>query len=89
MEGFYIGPEVGLSNLEVTHKLSGDSKNKIGYSVGLRGGYHWNTGVGNLYITPVGGISYSLNAEDIQIQGETFESGSVTPWATIGMGWRF
>lgn len=88
-DGFYLGPEVGVSSLAVTHKATNSSKRKTGFSVGLRGGYHWNTGLGNLYVTPVGGLSYSLNAEDMQIQGETYESGSVTPWATIGIGWSF
>lgn len=88
-EGFYIGPEIGISSLEVTYKQDDISKSKTGYSVGIRGGYHWNTGLGNLYATPVGGLSYSLNAEDIRIQGETFESGAVSPWATVGLGWSF
>lgn len=89
VKGFYIGPEIGISNLKVTDKQGNVSKNKTGYSVGIRGGYHWITGLGNLYITPVGGVSYSLNPEDIHIQGETFESGAVSPWATIGIGWSF
>lgn len=88
-EGFYIGPEIGVSNLEVTHKPSSSSENKRGYSVGVRVGYQWETGLGDLYLTPVGGMSYSLSSRDIQIEGETFESNPVTPWATIGIGWSF
>jgi hypothetical protein len=88
-DGFYLGPEIGLSSLEITHKSSNSNKTSTGFSVGLRGGYHWNTGLGNLYLSPVGGLSYALNPEDIQIQNETFESGSVTPWATVGIGWSF
>lgn len=59
-DGFYVGPEVGISNLKVTHKPTNGSESKTGFSVGLRGGYHWNTALGNLYVTPVGGLSYSL-----------------------------
>lgn len=88
-EGFYIGPEIGISNLKVTHKPSNSRQNHTGYSIGLRGGYHWNTELGNLYITPVAGLSYSLNPKYFQIQAETFESGPVTPWATVGIGWSF
>jgi hypothetical protein len=88
-KGFYLGPEVGISNLEITHKPSKNSQTKTGFSVGLRAGYHWNTGLGNLYLSPVGGLSYALNSEDIQIQNEKFENESVTPWAKVGIGWSF
>lgn len=88
-DGFYVGPEIGISNLEVTHKPTNNSKTKTGVSVGLRGGYHWNTGLSNLYLTPIAGISYTLNSDDIQIQNETFRNGPLTPFATVGIGWNF
>lgn len=86
-EGFFLGPEIGVSKLEVTHEPSNSSHTSTGFSVGLRGGYHWNTGLGNLYLSPVCGLSYALESRDIKIQNETFERGSVTPWATLGIGW--
>lgn len=88
-EGFFLGPEIGLSSLKVTHKQSSNSQTNNSFSIGLRGGYHWNTGLGNLYLSPVAGLSYALNSDDLQIQNERFERGSVTPWATIGIGWSF
>lgn len=88
-DGFFLGPEIGISKLEVVHKSSDEEKAHTGYSVGLRGGYHWETGLENLYVSPVAGVGYSLNAEDIKIQNQTFESGDFTPWATIGIGWSF
>lgn len=88
-DGFFLGPEIGISKLEVVYKPSDEEKTHTGYSVGLRGGYHWETGLGNLYVSPVAGLSYSLNAEDMEIQNQTFESGAFTPWATIGVGWSF
>jgi len=88
-DGFFIGPEFGISRLEVTRKSTGSSKAHTNYSVGLRGGYHWETGLGNLYLSPIAGFSYALNAEDIRIQEELFESASGTPFATVGIGWTF
>lgn len=88
-DGFYAGPEFGVSELEVTDKSTGNSKRKTGYSIGFRGGYHWDTELGNLYLNPLVGISYALNSEEIQIENQTFESGSVTPFATVGVGWTF
>lgn len=86
-DGFYLGPEFGISTLEVTRTSTVTSKTHTGYSVGLRGGYHWNTGLGNLYLSPVTGVSYALNSEDIQIGSQVFESSPVTPFATMGIGW--
>lgn len=88
-KGFYIGPEIGVSELEVTHRESGITERRVGVSVGARFGYHWHTGVGGLYLSPVAGISYSLASADIPVGGETFERTAATPWATVGIGWTF
>lgn len=86
-EGFYAGPEVGISRLKVTHQASGQTERHIRYSVGVRGGYRWYPGLGDLYLSPVIGLTYGLNGEAIDIENETFETGPVTPFATVGIGW--
>ena len=86
---FFIGPKVGIFNREITHTPSGDTKERINLSVGMRGGYQWYTGLGGLYLTPVAGLGYSLNEKDIEMNDTTFESSYLTPWATIGIGWTF
>lgn len=88
-EGFYIGPEVGISEAKITLKTTNETKTHTGYSVGLRCGYHWNTGLGNLYLSPVVGLGYTLNDKDIEIANETFESKPFMPWGTVGIGWSF
>jgi len=88
-DGFYLGPEIGVSELEVTHRESGVTERRVGVSVGARFGYHWQTGLGGLYLNPVAGISYSPASDDIPVSEETFERTSVTPWATVGIGWAF
>lgn len=88
-DGFFFGPEVGVSRLEVTHRESGLNDTHTGYSVGIRGGYRWYTGLGNLYLAPVAGLVYSLNAEDMEIGGEVYEAGAFTPFVTVGIGWSF
>lgn len=88
-DGFYLGSEVGVSRLEVTHPESGDTESRVGISVGARFGYEWRTNFGGLYLSPVAGVSYSLASDDVSVGGETFERTPVTPWATVGIGWRF
>ena len=88
-DGWYIGPEFGIARAEFTLQSTGESKTYTGYSLGLRGGYHWDTGLGNLYLSPVAGIGFSLNARDIEIANSTFESGPLMPWGTVGIGWTF
>lgn len=87
--GFYAGPEAGLVRFDVTHRATGARERRTRYSVGVRGGYRWYTGLGNLYLSPVVGLGYTLNGAPIDVAGETFESGSVTPWGTVGIGWSF
>jgi hypothetical protein len=86
--GFYAGPKVGAARFDLTHD-SGTSEEHTRYSVGVRGGYTWYPGLGDLYLSPVVGVSYTLNGEDVTIGGDTFESAPLSPWGTIGIGWSF
>lgn len=88
-DGFYLGPEFGIASAEITLDSSNESKTHTGYSLGLRGGYHWNTGLGHLYLSPVVGLGYTLNAKDIEIANQTFETKAFMPWGTVGIGWSF
>ena len=87
--GFYAGPEAGFVRLDLTHEASGASEQHTRYSIGVRGGYQWYTGLGNLYLSPVVGVSYTLNGESVSLGGDTFESAPIGPWGTVGIGWSF
>lgn len=87
--GFYVGPEAGVSRLDVTHRASGKKERHVRYSIGVRGGYRWYPGLGDLFLTPVVGLGYTLNDEPIEIGKETFDSGPLSPWGTVGIGWSF
>lgn len=87
--GFYVGPEVGLVRLDLTHRASGRGEQRVRYSIGVRGGYQWYPGLGNLYISPVVGVSYTLNGGSVSVGGDTFESAPIGPWGTVGFGWSF
>lgn len=89
LNGFYAGPEAGLVRLDVTHRASGRSERRLRSSVGMRGGYRWYTGLGNLYLSPVVGVSYTLNVNPVEIENETFETAPLGPWGTVGLGWSF
>ena len=88
-EGFYAGPEIGINRFTVTHEGSGREVERTRYSVGVRGGYQWYPGLGDLYVSPMGGLTYTLNSEPISIDGRTFETPPVTPFVTVGLGWSF
>lgn len=60
-DGFFAGPEIGVSKLEVTHQASGLRESHVQYSVGVHGGYRWYTGLGDRYLSPVVGLVYTLN----------------------------
>lgn len=87
--GWYAGPEIGVKRLEVTHESTGTQRAHVRYGVGVRGGYQWFPGWGQLYLSPVAGLVYTLNSEPIRIQNETFETGPLTPFVTVGLGWSF
>lgn len=87
--GFFAGPEISISRLEVTHHDSGIREDYIQFSAGLRGGYCWYTGLGDLYLSPTAGVVTSLNSKDFEIEGDVYETGPLTPFATVGIGWTF
>ncbi|MEX0648020.1 MAG: hypothetical protein WEA56_02525 [Balneolaceae bacterium] len=88
-DGFFAGAEGGISKMEVVHKAGNTRRNQVSYSLGVRGGYRWSTGLGNLYMTPWLGLDFTLNPKDITIDGDTFESSVFQPFPTIHVGWKF
>jgi len=88
-EGLFLGPEVGVSHLEVVHEESEVEQDRVQYSAGLRLGYRRYVGLGNLYLSPVVGLVHSLNGRDFEFDQATFEVGSLTPFVTLGIGWTF
>lgn len=88
-DGYFAGLDGGIQWLNVTHKATDMDKDRVQYMLGLRGGYRWNTGIWNLFVTPWLGLGYSLNAENVEINGDVFESSSFTPFPTIHIGWVF
>lgn len=87
--GFFLGVEAGVSRLEVTHDLSGQTEQSVQYSTGVLGGYRWYPGLGNLYLMPLAGLSVSLDPDDVTIRADTFETRRFIPFATVGIGWSF
>ncbi|MFC3196668.1 hypothetical protein ACFOET_03490 [Parapedobacter deserti] len=88
-DGFFVGIDGGIQRLNVAHKATGADLNRIQYLLGVRGGYRWNTGWGNLFITPWLGMGYVLNAKDVEMEGDAFKSSSFTPFPTVHIGWGF
>ncbi|WP_157494257.1 hypothetical protein [Fulvivirga imtechensis] len=88
-DGFFIGVEGNVTKTSITHSLSDDNRSATEFSLGIRGGYRWNTGLGNLYVTPWLGLGYILNAKDVTINGEVFKTSPFQPFPTVHIGWTF
>ncbi|MFC3196452.1 hypothetical protein ACFOET_02375 [Parapedobacter deserti] len=88
-DGFFAGIDGGIQRLNVTHKATNIRQGRIQYVLGVRGGYRWNTGWQNLFITPWLGMGYALNAKDIEMEEDVFKSSPFTPFPTIHVGWAF
>lgn len=88
-DGFFAGVDGGVTQLRATHTTTGNEKDRLQYMLGVRTGYRWNTGLGNLFVTPWIGFGYVLNADDIEIDGDLYESSAFTPFPTIHVGWKF
>lgn len=87
--GWFLGPEIGMSKMEVTHRQTDETHKEPGLSAGVRGGYRWYPDWGNFYFAPVAGLVYSFSNDSITLSGDTFESGPFTPFVTIGLGYSF
>lgn len=87
-EGLFAGIEGNISRMNVTHIKSDQDQDHIGYTLGIRSGYRWNTGLGKLFLTPWVGLGYNLNAKDITIDGNTFEASPLQPFLTLHLGWK-
>lgn len=92
-KGEIAGPFVsfggGVSQLTVSSNENDQSKSHFEYSSGLRLGYRWNTGLGNLYLTPLAGLEYTFNGKNLAVGNKTFDSGPLQPYATVNIGWFF
>ncbi len=87
-KGFFVSAGGGISELKVTGS-EGASKTNFEYSAGFRSGYRWNTGLGNLYLTPLVGLEYTFNPKDLTVGGQTFKNKPLQPYATVNIGWYF
>lgn len=89
IEGPFVSAGGGVSELTVINDETDHSKGQLEYSLGFRAGYRWNTGLGKLYLTPLTGLEYTFNNQDVTVDGNTFENGPLQPYATVNIGWYF
>lgn len=43
----------------------------------------------HLYVKPWVGLGYMFTAQDVVIDGETFERSAFRPFPAVNVGWRF
>ncbi|MFY0601708.1 MAG: hypothetical protein JXR03_18690 [Cyclobacteriaceae bacterium] len=92
-QGFFFGPTVDYLFLKYENENK-VSVNDQQIAVGIRGGYKFdlfksNDTLKGLYLTPWIGFSYLTDADDIQIQDESYDRKSTNIFPTIHLGWAF
>lgn len=88
-EGLFLGAEAGINKQNYEEKISEAEKSKIEYSLGIRLGYRWYTGLGSLYISPWVGLGYIVNSDDVIISGREFIVKPLQIFPTLHIGWKF
>ncbi len=90
--GFFAGPTINY--VFTTFKSESDETKDEELNLGIRGGYRFdlfrnNKTLNGLYLTPWVGFSHNLLSSDIELDGQSYASKSVTIFPTFHLGWSF
>ncbi|MBJ7539761.1 hypothetical protein [Marinomonas transparens] len=87
-DGVFIGVEASSSEVEYTLKSTNQKATRTQISLGPRIGYRimYNK---NITITPWLGIDLNLDHDDVDLNGEKFDSQPVSLFPTVHLGWKF
>jgi hypothetical protein len=86
--GLFTGFGIDLTNSRVHLEETGTETSVVQFAAGLNFGYKVSI-TNHLFIKPWFGLSYLFNADDIVIDGRTFEQASIRPFPTVHIGWIF
>jgi hypothetical protein len=89
VDGFFVGVDGGYMRMTYTLRSAGESVKGDNVAVGVRSGYRLPVGRSGLYVAPWVGVSYTFGDDVVTIAGEEFETGKVTIFPTVHVGWRF
>lgn len=86
--GLFTGVDLDVTSAQFTLNRTGHERSRVQVSAGISLGYKVPL-TAHLYVTPWAGLGYMINAEDVSIDGETFEQNALRPFPAISIGWQF
>jgi hypothetical protein len=84
--GAFFGAQVELAHELIESELSAAAHRERQLNLGVHLG--WRFMLGDFYVTPWLLMNYALGAEDVQLDGNTYEATSLVPFATLHVGYR-
>lgn len=87
--GFFVGLDTGYQRATLTLESTSASEDQDVFGVGARTGYRVTFPGTGFYLVPWVSVSYLFNPDDVVLDGETFEQGSVQVFPTVHLGWQF
>jgi hypothetical protein len=86
--GWFGGVDGGVSWVHVRRRATQLSATDRQIGAGVHGGYRFDL-PGNLYATLWLGVGYQWSADDVELDGATFEAQPVTVFPAVHLGYRF
>lgn len=85
------GPFVGLDTNVAYQLIQSEASDAAARRRGVASGaaLGWRFLIEEFYFTPWLGVGYDFLAEDVELDGGTYEAQPVTPFATVHLGYRF
>jgi len=86
--GLYTGIGIDLTSSRIRLDETENETSITQFGAGFNIGYKFKV-TRNLFIKPWFGLSYLFNADDIEMDGQSFEQASIRPFPTVHVGWTF
>lgn len=86
-EGLFVGLDSNVAYRLVESNTSNAARRQRTVSAGVAAG--WRVALGDFYLTPWAGVGYDFGIDDVELDGRTYETTPVTPFATVHIGYRF
>lgn len=86
--GGFVDAGVGVARQRVTLDATGASQRDRFATIGASVGYRFWLPY-RFYATTWAGVSYNAGAQDVMLDGQTYQTASVQPFAAVHLGYRF
>lgn len=86
--GLFTGLDLDVSSATFTLEATGSETSQAQVTAGISLGYKWPL-TNHLYLKPWAGLGYMFTADDVTIDGKTFERSALRPFPAVNLGWQF